>query len=426
VQVVSAVERGSSHNLINLERAAREIRRRGVADSGHIAEVTGLQTRRANKIINALRDNGLVTVDATRLGHRNALTLSGDAGCVVGVDMTLDRVTVAVADLQYRLLNDPDLTPRRVPVEDWKKTLDAIAAVVVGQLAVAGRAHDLVGVGLGLPGPVQRGSGAPESDHLLPGWDGVPIADELQRRLAGAGLAGCRVVVGNDASLGALGVVTRAVWGNPREAPEDLLYVRVTNGIGMGVVVKGHLVTGADGFAGEIGHVRVEAEGMICVRCNRRGCLEAIASEKAVIDMLRGHAWHEGRPGPTVAADFAGARDQRTREVVGRAGWSIGFVLAAAANVLNPRWIVLGGAMTDMPSFWDKFAQTLSQYALPQAHMQLRAATWTSMFAQPGFPLLRSPDIGAGLTPELLGAMAFVVDELCDEFLKPKLAAIPF
>jgi len=416
----------SPHNQINLERALREIRRRGVAHSGHVSDVTGLAANRSNKLINALRDNGLVTVGGAREFERRApITLRGAAGCLVGVDMTMNTITVAIGDLEYTVLNDPKKTACQVPTESWQQTLNVIAETVARELRAIASTPDVVGVGLGLPGPVQRGTGSPESDHLLPGWDGVPIAQELAKRLQLAGVADCRVVVGNDASFGALGVVTRAVWGNPTDAPEDLLYVRVTNGIGLGVVIKGHLVTGADGFAGEIGHVRVEAEGLICIRCNRRGCLEAIASEKAVTDMLRIHAAYEDRDGPTVAADFTPAKDARTREVVGRAGWSIGFVLAAAANVLNPRWILLGGSMTEMKFFRDKFEQTLEQYALPQALTRLRTTTWKSMFDKE-FPNKRSRDIGTSLTPELLGAMAFVIDEFGDVFLKPKVEQINF
>jgi predicted NBD/HSP70 family sugar kinase len=421
--------RHSHHNQINLERAAREIRRRGVAHSGHIAEATGLGANRSNKLINALRDNGLVTVGSEReFERRTPITLHGDAGCVVGVDMTMNRITVAVGDLEYVLLNDPSKTATQVPVGSWEETLDIIAVAIAQELSALRDDVDVVGVGLGLPGPVQRGSGSPESDHLLPGWEGIPTVSELESRLERAGIHGCPVVVGNDASLGALGVVTRAIWGNPESAPEDLLYVRVTHGVGLGVVMKGHLVTGADGFAGEIGHVRVQlnGEGPICVRCNSRGCLEVVASEKAVIDMLQGHAWHEGELGPKVVEDFVDAKDARTREVVGRAGWNIAFVLAAAANVLNPRWILLGGDMTKMGFFRDTFEETLRKYALPQALLRLRTVTWGSIFDDQDFPLLRGRDIGAGITPELLGAMAFVIDELGDSFMRAKVEQITF
>jgi predicted NBD/HSP70 family sugar kinase len=416
------------HNEVNLGRAVREIRRRGVAHSGHIEAITGLGSNRTNKLINALRDGGLVSVGQSRdYEKRVPLTLCGSAGRVIGVDMTLDRITVGVGDLEYRLINEPSKTVRQVPVDDWRTTLDTITATIANELTSVGSDY-IVGVGLGLPGPVQRGRGSPESDHLLTSWEGVPVAKELSERITRAGITDCPVVVGNDASLGALGVVTRAVWGNPSDAPEDLLYLRVTHGVGLGVVMKGHLVTGADGFAGEIGHVRAQPganmDGPVCVRCNSVGCLEVVASEKAVIETLQRQAWQEEKRGPNAVSDFVNSTDPRTREAVGRAAWTLAFVLAAAANVLNPRWILLGGEMTEMAFFRDTFVTTMQKYALPQAFDRLRATTWQSMFEDPGFPLTRDRDLGARMTPELLGAMAFVIDELGDAFLQPRVARI--
>jgi predicted NBD/HSP70 family sugar kinase len=417
-------QRPLSHNEINLMRALREIRRHGVATSQHVQQITGLGPKRTNELIRVLGDADLVAVaEQPRVGARDAVTLKGSAGCVVGVDMTLDQITVAVGDLEYRLLNQPASSKTSVPVDSWERTLDVIAATVVDQLQAAQHRPGLVGIGLGLPGPVQRGIGSPESDHLLTGWKGVPVASELSRRLESAGVPGARVVVGNDASVGALGVHTRAVWGNPSLAPEDLVYVRIVHGVGMGMIMKGRLVTGSAGYAGEIGHVRVEAHGPICTRCGRRGCLEVLASEKAVIDILRGHNWHEGQRGPNVVEDLVTAKDQRTWEEVGRAGWTVGFTFAAVCNVLNPAWIVLGGTLTELASFRDQFEEALRAYALKQAVEGLRTATWGALFAD-DFANDRPRDVGRDLTPEQLGAMAFVIDELADDFLKPRVLEI--
>jgi predicted NBD/HSP70 family sugar kinase len=413
-----------THNQVNLARALREVRRRGVAIGEHIRDVTGLGVSRTNVLVHALGDAGLVALGGQpRVSKQEAITLRGKAGCVVGVDMTLDQVTVAVGNLEYELLNDPSRATRQVPIDDWKGTLDVIAESVVTQLQLMQTPHDLMGVGLGLPGPVQRGTGSPESDHLLSGWKGVPVAAELRQRLIAAGLPDARVVVGNDASCGALGVLTRAIWANPAEAPEDLVYVRVTHGVGMGLVIKGHLVTGADGFAGEIGHVRVDAYGPICTRCGRRGCLEVMASEKVVIDILRGHNWHESRKGPNVAAEVAAAKDARTRDEVGKAGWWVGFAFAGVANVLNPAWIVLGGTLTELPAFREHFEEALRAYSLPQAFERLRVSSWDTIFDEQ-FSNDRPRDVGRNLTPELLGAMAFVIDEFGDEFLRPKVLGV--
>ncbi len=417
-------------NLANLERAMREVRKRGVAHRGHVREVTGLGANQTNKFVSALREAGLLSSGEHRDYEKQyPLTLKGDAGCLVGVNMTLDRITVGIADLEYRLLNNPAATVRQVPITDWQRTLSEIATTVAAELKACELPAGLVGLGIGLPGPVQRGSGSPEADHLLPGWKGVPVARELERRLGKAGVQGCKVAVGNDASLGALGVLTRAVWGNPAGAPEDLLYLRVTHGVGLGVTVKGHLVTGADGFAGEIGHVRTQpvgftTQGPLCGRCGSPGCLEALASERAVIESLQRHAWQRAERGPNTVRDFANSDEPDVVVAVGRAAFSLAFVLAAAANVLNPRWILLGGDMTEMAMFRESFDRTLDTYTLDQARTSVRTTTWKTMFDDAEFPLERSPDIGRTITPEMLGAMAFVVDELADTYLESLIAPV--
>jgi predicted NBD/HSP70 family sugar kinase len=419
----------SDHTLANLERIVSEIRRRGVAHRGHLMEITGLEGNQIRLLLKALLAKGLVREGEHRdYNGRFPLMLDGSAGYLVGIDMNLDRVTVGVADLEYSVLNTPGRSETDVPIEDWAATLDRIAETVATQIKAHADASRLVGIGLGLPGPVQRDRGSPEADHLLSGWTGVPVRSELEARLARAGMPRSKVVVGNDASLGALGVHTRAVAGNPAKAPEDLLYLRVTSGVGLGVIVKGHLVTGADGFAGEIGHVQIEPAAArrgkrTCERCGSGNCLEVLASEKAVLATLQEHAESEERRGPRSIREIR-ETDPDVPVVVGRAAVSLGFVLSAATNVLNPRWIVLGGELVELAAFKDKFDQTLGKHALAQARERLRTTTWQTLFDEEEFPQGFGRNIGETLTPEMLGAMAFVVDELGDDYLKPKVKEV--
>jgi predicted NBD/HSP70 family sugar kinase len=421
--------RHSDHTLANLERMVSEIRRRVVAHRGHLMEITGLEGNQIRLLLKALLAKGLVHEGEHRdYNGRYPLMLTGSTGHLVGIDMNLDRVTVGVADLEYSVLNTPVRSETDVPIEDWVATLDRIAETVAAQVKAHADVSRLVGIGLGLPGPVQRDRGSPEADHLLSGWKGVPVRSELEARMTRAGIPGLKVVVGNDASLGALGVHTRAVAGNPAKAPEDLLYLRVTSGVGLGVIVKGHLVTGGDGFAGEIGHVQIEPSTSHgarrkCERCGSGSCLEVLASEKAVLSTLQDHAASEGRPGPHSIREIR-ETDPDVSVVVGRAAVSLGFVLSAAANTLNPRWIVLGGELVELATFKDTFDQTLTKHALAQARGRLRTSTWETLFDEEEFPRGFGRNIGESLTPEMLGAMAFVVDELGDDYLKPKVKEV--
>lgn len=138
----------------------------------------------------------------------------------------------------------------------------------------------------------------------------------------------------------------------------------MTRGIGAGVVLKGHLVSGAKGLAGEIGHVTVETVGPICGSCGRP-CVEARSSEKAFIDRLRPvddpdiqRALNAGSSiGDRVRALLRPLEDDRQTphpaiiQALWHAGWHLGVALAHAGSLLNPGWIVLGGAMTETSPF---------------------------------------------------------------------------
>jgi predicted NBD/HSP70 family sugar kinase len=412
--------RDPNHQQLLWARFLREVRSRGVTTAPHLQDTVSLSIKRINAIANQMATAGLLDIAADgRFRHRR-FALHGDLGAVVGVDLTMDRVRVAVSNFQFQLLNEPKEATRAIDTQDMRKSLAAIAELIAQEVRHHAAGLPLLGVGVGLPGPVARREGAPESDHLLPEWTGEPVAERLGTLLEQAGCGPTQVAVVNDASLGALGVFTRATWGNPMERPEDLIYVRVTHGIGMGLIIKGHLVTGAEGFAGEIGHVRVLPDGPVCVRCNRRGCLEMVSSERAVVETMRLHWWAETGtdPGPRSIREILLAKDLKSREEVGRAGWHLGFVLAAVANVLNPSWIVLGGTLPESPTFSDHMRQTLESFALAQAFDGLRIRSWRHMFDDE-FPGI-ADDVGKDLTPELLGALAVVIDEFADDFLQSR------
>jgi predicted NBD/HSP70 family sugar kinase len=409
-----------THNQLRLASVLRAIRQRGVATSADAAAATGLSANRSGTYINALRDARIVTVATHgKVDGRQSVTLREDLACLVGVDLSLNRATVAISDLAFSLLNRPEATTDDVPIERCEETLDKIARIVARESKAHGGGRPLMGVGLGLPGPVSRDAGSTASDHLLPSWKGIPVTALLTERLEAHGLPGARVIVNNDASAGALGVFTRATWMNPAGRPDDLVYVRVSSGIGMGLIIKGHLVTGADGFAGEIGHVRVAADGPVCTRCDRKGCLEVMASEHAVLDILRMHARAHGLRGPRDIGVVAAAKDAATARELGRAGWHLGFVLAGVVNVLNPTWIVLGGDLPELTPYFAKVEAAIDNYALGQARVRLKKLRWRTMFDDDSFAGAYGPDIGHGMSPELLGSLAVVIDEFGDDFLKP-------
>jgi predicted NBD/HSP70 family sugar kinase len=281
------------------------------------------------------------------------LRLNPAAGAAVGVAYGHRHVRVAVADLSSTVLGEREL---RLDVDrDARAALDAAASLLDEVLDEVGvERHQLVGAGMGVPGPIDRRTGTVGS-VILPGWRGVRPGAELSSRL------GVHVEIENDANLGGLGEV---LFGAARGL-EDVVYVKVSSGIGAGLVLRGRLYRGATGRAGEIGHVRARPHGAVC-RCGNRGCLETVASAPALVESL---ADSHG-PGLRVRGllRLVAEGDPAAMTVVRDGGREIGRALADLCDLLNPEAIVLGGdvAAAGEP-FLEAVREVIDRRTLPAA-----------------------------------------------------------
>ena len=274
--------------------------------------------------------------DAVRSGRRTrAVRLSRATGLVAGIDFGHRHVRVAVADLAHEVLAEQSQAlPDGHGVADG---LDAASLVLDRVLLRAGADRStLLGAGVGLPAPIETVTGAVGASGVLPGWIGVAAAERAADRL------GLAAWVDNDASLGTL---AERLWGALAEV-DDGLYLKLSEGVGAGLVVGGRLYRGPDGTAGEIGHVVAagvgEGFGAVC-RCGNRGCLETVASARTVVALLEPLL---GRP-LTVAEVVATARGGHapSRRVLADTGAHVGAVLAGLCTVLTPRRVVVGGEL---------------------------------------------------------------------------------
>jgi predicted NBD/HSP70 family sugar kinase len=193
-------------------------------------------------------------------------------------------------------------------------------------------------VGVGLPGPVAFASGEPVNPPIMPGWDRYPVGDRLAQRFTVPAL------VDNDVNIMAVG----EHWSSWRD--EDfLLFVKIGTGIGCGIVAGGRVHRGADGAAGDIGHIHVPDHDDVVCRCGNRGCVEAVAGGGAMAARLR----DAGLPTATSRDVVAHVRAGRAEAVqlIREAGRTLGGVLATCVNMLNPAVIVIGGdvARADEP-----------------------------------------------------------------------------
>ena len=218
---------------------------------------------------------------------------------------------------------------------------------------------------MGLAAPINRATGEIAAEGILPGWHGIRPAAEMQARL------GVPVELENDANVGALG---EKVFGAARGV-DDLIYVRVSAGIGAGLILGGRPYRGFRGVAGEIGHVLADPAGPIC-RCGNRGCLETVASPVAVAALL------ERSTGTRVSLarvlELVAAGDRGARRAVADAGEAIGRALSMLVNVLNPEVVVVGGDLAPAgPVLLDAMRAAIERHGVAPAAGAVRVTAGT-------------------------------------------------
>ncbi|GAA5185531.1 ROK family transcriptional regulator [Rugosimonospora acidiphila] len=322
----------------NRRRLLTALRQGGAASRAQLAQLTGLSAVTVSALTTELMREGLLaaTPGTTRRGAGRPpalLSLAAPAGVTVGVAFGHNQVQVAIGDLSGRVL-----AHQRVLLDvasSATRALDTAAGLVGTALTEAGTPRSaVVGVGMGVPAPLDRQVGTIGSNNILPGWVALRPAVELGSRI------GLPVALDNDANLGAL--AERAHQTDRRV--DDLIYLKISTGIGSGLILGGQLHRGSTGSSGEIGHIQIRSDGVVC-RCGSRGCLETLVSTTSIVALLQ--PAHEqgltiGDVVTLVAADDPGA----TR-VVAEAGRMIGRVVADLCNHLNPAAVVVGGELSE-------------------------------------------------------------------------------
>lgn len=374
----------SSLHRANLERVVRAVRMAGSLTQAEIARTTGLSAATVSNIVRELKDGGTVEVTPTSSGGRRAraVSLSADAGIVVGVDFGHSHLRVAIGNLAHKVLTE-DAEPIDVDASS-SEGFDRAEQLVHRLVEASGISPSkVIGVGLGVPGPIDIGTGVLGSTAILPGWAGTNPRDELASRL------GVPVYVDNDANLGALG---EQVWGAGQGAA-DLAYIKVASGVGAGLVINGQIYRGPGGTAGEIGHITLDESGPVC-RCGNRGCLETFTAARYVLPLL--YPSHGTELTMARVVRLAGEGDPGCRRVIADIGRHIGSGVASLCNLLNPSRVVLGGDLADAGDLvLDPVRDSVARYAIPSAGRQLKAV--------PG---------ELGSRAEVLGALALVLSEM--------------
>jgi predicted NBD/HSP70 family sugar kinase len=309
------------------------IRRSGGITRNQLMAQTGLGRSTVAQRVDALLARDLVREEAGGIstGGRPPTTLvfNPRAALILAADLGATHSRLAVTDLsgvpQQERRGDIAIAAGPDAVLKW--VVDSFDEM----LEAAGRPADQVGaIGVGVPGPVEFASGRPVSPPIMPGWDRVPIPERLQERFP------VPVLVDNDVNIMALGEHLRS-W--PQLS--DMLYVKVGTGIGCGIITGRAIYRGAQGAAGDIGHIRLASHDDVICECGNVGCLEAIAGGRALVRALRA-VGHEISTSRDVVA-LVRAHDLEAVRLVRQAGRDLGEVLAGLVNALNPELIVIGG-----------------------------------------------------------------------------------
>jgi glucokinase-like ROK family protein len=345
-----------------------------------LTRLTALGRAVVGERVRELLKSGLIVEGprAPSTGGRPArqLRFRAEAGVILAVEMGVTSIAAGITDLAGELLDSHE------EAGDVAAGPEAVLARVEAMLDTLlarrpAEQREVWGVGVGLPGPVRFATGQPVAPPIMPGWDGYPVRDRLAARYTAP------TWVDNEVNLMALGELRVGAAQSER----DVVFLKVGTGIGAGLLSAGVLHRGAQGAAGDVGHVAVADDASVICRCGNVGCLEALAGG-AALGRLASAAALDGRSDylakrvareGTVtfqAADLAEAAmfgDPFAVEVFGRVGGYIGQMLATLVNFYNPALIVLGGGVANAGDLLlASVRQSIYSRSLPLATRDLR------------------------------------------------------
>ena len=334
-----------------------------------IARMSGLARSTVGQQVDDLLARGIIEESTTGRSERGRpprmLVISPKAGTVAVADVDVSATQLAIADLNGEILSTDivDLSVEAGP----EPLLSAITERLFAMLAAEGQDPARVRhVVAGLPAPVDFHRGCAVRPPIMPGWDGFPVGDHLRTQFD------TTVTIDNDVNLMALGEASHEM-----DAP--LLFIKVAAGIGAGIVTAdGSVHRGADGAAGDIGHIRVSTRRDVVCRCGKLDCLEAVAGYRAVLGDLgiaqspsddRLHASRE-------LARLVSHSDPEALRRIRQAAADIGEVVAMLVHTINPRTLVLGGPLSELhDEILSGVRAAVYEQALPLATRKLTITT---------------------------------------------------
>ncbi len=302
-----------------------------------LVELSGLSRSTVGLRLDALLQLGLIAPASgtTSTGGRPStkVVLSPAVYVIAAADLGAMHARVALTDLSGTFLTEATV---RIAIADGpQKVLGWVVETITRLMAEIGRdGSDLAAIGIGLPGPVEHTTGLPFSPPIMPGWDRFDVPAWMNKTYD------VPVLVDNDVNIMALGE-RATIWPETK----DLILIKVATGIGAGVISSGVLQRGAEGVAGDIGHVQVSRAAGVQCNCGNVGCLESIAGAPAILASMKALGTSVDSVGDLIALVRSG--NITALRVVRQAGRDIGEIANMCVSFINPSVIVIGGAMAD-------------------------------------------------------------------------------
>jgi predicted NBD/HSP70 family sugar kinase len=349
----------------NRARLLRRLHEDGAATRSDLVAFSGLNRSTVGVLVSELADAGLVSEVAGAPGQvgRPSLMVQPDkrSAVVVAFDLRVERTVVALVGIGGQVLWRKEQRHKRTSYTP-RAALKNITSLVAQALREAPSSAAWVGVGVSVPGGVDHVDG---SVRLAPnlGWSDVPLGAMVRDALGEQYGFVPPIAVTNDADAGAIAEHVRGVGA----ANRNLIYLSGEVGVGGGIIIDGRVMAGAGGYGGEVGHMVVNPDGVLC-RCGARGCWETEIGRDAIV---RASGLDDGVEVADVIA-AAAQGDRRAQKAIDEVGEWLGIGLANLVNLFNPEVIVLGGHLRLLFPLVTGTLYRRIHYALPASREQVR------------------------------------------------------
>jgi predicted NBD/HSP70 family sugar kinase len=342
---------------INKSIVLHTIRRNSPLSRAKVSEMTGLNKATVSNLVAELCAQELVTEvgPGQSSGGRKPLMLhfNSMAGSVIGIELRVKQLTAVLCDLSGGILFESDFSLDNHALPYVLERMKKIISDLIDKAPES--PYGIVGIGVGVPGMVDENGVVLFAPNL--GWEMVDLRGILEAEFA------VPVTIDNEANAGAQGELN---FGAAKDV-RHLLYISAGSGIGSGIIIGGELYKGARGYAGETGHMTIEAQGKPC-SCGSRGCWELYASEKTYDHSefsLPAHTTQE-------LVRYAAAGQEDALRHFSSMGEYLGIGVTNLINSFNPELIVIGGALSEAEAWLgEPLRRVVAERTLPYHKQQL-------------------------------------------------------